>query len=245
MEEFYKGTDTDVSRLLQEMSDAGLFRGSAHHVEHNRVIEKIDQKIPIIRHRIVQETRTLAGYVEPGVGEKRTLVSIPQIKRSNYLKVCQSIGLQNPPWPDDEDGFYWALAQVDQKWGRELEDERDRIAAIPVESRDQDCWKKDKLTELNRKIAALKEITFEEFRTANARTPEAERKITAGAKSQCRKWLADLMREGPPVKVKEQYKTEATTKWEGLSVRGFYDAWSTAIADTGTTFWSRPGRRKA
>jgi hypothetical protein len=64
------------------------------------------------------------------------------------------------------------------------------------------------------------------------------------AQNKCTIWLAGLMRSGAPTKSKELYWDEAQKKFSGLSERSFLVSWKTALAETGASGWSRPGRRK-
>jgi hypothetical protein len=43
---------------------------------------------------------------------------------------------------------------------------------------------------------------------------------------------------------KETAWTEASTRFQGLSVKGFNRAWTRAIEETGASDWKKPGRRK-
>jgi integrase len=78
------------------------------------------------------------------------------------------------------------------------------------------------------------------------REPAGKRRAvsTAGAASQCKRWLCGLMRNGVgPGKPKESYWNEARERFQGLSRRQFDHVWITAGEATGNRSWSRPGPR--
>ena len=58
----------------------------------------------------------------------------------------------------------------------------------------------------------------------------------------CQRWLEGLMREGGPIKAKRAFLADAQSLF-GVSQKGFARAWANAIATTGNTNWSRPGRK--
>ncbi len=66
---------------------------------------------------------------------------------------------------------------------------------------------------------------------------------TAGGEMRCRNWLASLMAAGDKEKVKNEYMTEAREEF-GVGKRSFVRAWDSAIAKTGNTSWSKPGRKR-
>jgi hypothetical protein len=66
---------------------------------------------------------------------------------------------------------------------------------------------------------------------------------TVAQERACRKWLIGLMQDNlRPVKAKEGYQREALHRF-GISKRGFNRSWSEAILETGSTNWSKPGRK--
>jgi len=64
---------------------------------------------------------------------------------------------------------------------------------------------------------------------------------TVAGERNCKEWLENLMRSGPPRKIKSEYQQEATRKFK-VSIRGFARAWAMAITQTGAVGWSKPGR---
>lgn len=60
---------------------------------------------------------------------------------------------------------------------------------------------------------------------------------------ECRVWLEELMRIGPPDGPKQQYRQDAVTRFPGLSLRSFGVAWKQAVENTQNIAWSRPGRK--
>jgi hypothetical protein len=65
----------------------------------------------------------------------------------------------------------------------------------------------------------------------------------ADPESLCRAWLEEEMRKSPHQrpKTRDDFRTDALKKFDGLSKRGFGNVWRTAIAATGAE-WNRPGR---
>ena len=74
-----------------------------------------------------------------------------------------------------------------------------------------------------------------------ARAESPARQSTIGAETRCYEWLVDLMHEEPKKKPKHKYLEEAQSKF-GVSKRAFNRVWGQAIAETGKTEWSKPGR---
>lgn len=73
--------------------------------------------------------------------------------------------------------------------------------------------------------------------------PGMKRQTIASAEGGCQQWLAGLMREGPH-KVRDEYFKEASSKFPGLTGRGFKRAWSNAIVNAeAAEDWSKPGRK--
>ena len=65
---------------------------------------------------------------------------------------------------------------------------------------------------------------------------------TIGAETRCKQWLISLMNgDDGPKKAKAAYKTEAQKF--GVGTKAFDRAWSSAVAKTGNTAWSKPGRK--
>ena len=60
----------------------------------------------------------------------------------------------------------------------------------------------------------------------------------SSAVNACRRWLSEL-REAGPEKGKPDYRQTACGKFEGLSERGFNQAWATAVGDDAR--WTKPG----
>jgi len=72
-----------------------------------------------------------------------------------------------------------------------------------------------------------------------------ETRTTAKSVGQCRNWLDGLMKSGEgKTEPKEWYQNEALRKFNGLSVRGFINAWTTANANNPHAGWDKAGRRK-
>ena len=67
-------------------------------------------------------------------------------------------------------------------------------------------------------------------------------KATIASQTKCQAWLVDMMRSGPPSKVKDQYFDEAQEKFS-VSHRGFDRAWSNAASEVGNFDWQKPGPR--
>lgn len=65
---------------------------------------------------------------------------------------------------------------------------------------------------------------------------------TIKSEKQCETWLRNLMAAGSPSKSKQQYQVEAIQQYR-VSRRGFERAWGNAVAETGNTAWSSPGRK--
>ena len=63
---------------------------------------------------------------------------------------------------------------------------------------------------------------------------------TAAGETECKSWLVEQMQSGPRLGKKEDYLKEAQQRFR-VSQRGFYRAWTAAIADTGSD-WDRHGR---
>jgi hypothetical protein len=81
---------------------------------------------------------------------------------------------------------------------------------------------------------------FEEWLTATSwRANESQG--TSGAQANCQRWLIDLMRSGPPVKLRKEYMAEAQQLFERLSTRAFIRAWGNAAAEVANSNWSKPG----
>jgi len=79
--------------------------------------------------------------------------------------------------------------------------------------------------------------------------PQNSRATTIGAENRCQEWLVGLMsasddpvKPKKPKKPKKEYRTKAINKFN-VSIRGFDRAWANAIAKTGKTNWSGPGRK--
>lgn len=62
------------------------------------------------------------------------------------------------------------------------------------------------------------------------------------ARSDCERWLRNLVERGGPEKPKGKYREEATQMFVGLSGRGFNGAWD--VVTRGHDEWRRPGRKK-
>jgi hypothetical protein len=67
---------------------------------------------------------------------------------------------------------------------------------------------------------------------------------TAGAQTECRRWLSSEMSNSPDrPRPKDQVWVEAKKRFPKLSKRGFERAWSDAICKTGSHKWSKSGPR--
>lgn len=61
--------------------------------------------------------------------------------------------------------------------------------------------------------------------------------------TRCTKWLITLMNDTDgPEKTKTAYRTEAQDEF-GVAAKAFNRAWGSAVAETGKTAWSKPGRK--
>ncbi len=66
---------------------------------------------------------------------------------------------------------------------------------------------------------------------------------TIAAETRCKNWLIELMsKDGPPDRPKPQYRSEAKSEYS-VGTRAFDRAWQNAIAKTGNSAWSNPGRK--
>lgn len=70
------------------------------------------------------------------------------------------------------------------------------------------------------------------------------RKATIADEIRCGKWLIDLMRNGPPKKLKPEYREEARQRF-GVGLRPFDRAWAKAILETENTDWNKPGPKSS
>jgi hypothetical protein len=60
----------------------------------------------------------------------------------------------------------------------------------------------------------------------------------------CQRWLAKLMKDSAESPVsKGKLRSMAMEKFRGLSAKGFYRAWNSAIEATGAKAWAKAGRR--
>jgi hypothetical protein len=82
----------------------------------------------------------------------------------------------------------------------------------------------------------LKDALAEETETSQARKTHR-----AGAKN-CEEWLLGLMSDNKPKEASKTEYRERALKEFHVSARQFNFAWSNAIAETGNTEWSKPGR---
>ena len=73
-------------------------------------------------------------------------------------------------------------------------------------------------------------------------SPASFHKATIGAERKCETWLVELMRAGKSTKRKHDYFEEACDHFQ-VSRRSFDRAWGNAIAESGNSDWSRPGRK--
>ncbi len=69
-----------------------------------------------------------------------------------------------------------------------------------------------------------------------------DRNLTIGAEKQCQNWLVGLMENGEPTQAKPHYREQAENEFS-VGTHAFDRAWGNAIAETGNTAWSRPGRK--
>ena len=83
----------------------------------------------------------------------------------------------------------------------------------------------------------MEQLAEEQALSASAKRAHS----TAAAATKCRKWLIAQMRQGPPAKMRDEYKAEAIDLFPGLSGRGFLLAWDNAKTQVGDATWSRPG----
>jgi len=60
-------------------------------------------------------------------------------------------------------------------------------------------------------------------------------------KTECKSWLVEQMKAGPPTQNKKGYLKEAQKRFD-VSERSFSVARKAAIEETGNTTWSKPGR---
>jgi hypothetical protein len=68
---------------------------------------------------------------------------------------------------------------------------------------------------------------------------------TAGAETDCRRWLSSEMSTSPDrPRPKKEVRAEAIKRFPKLAKRGFERAWSDAIRKTGAQKWSKSGRRR-
>jgi hypothetical protein len=69
----------------------------------------------------------------------------------------------------------------------------------------------------------------------------------ANAETNCRAWLADMMRQSPdaPALTKVRALVDAQELFSGLSGRAFERAWRGAVLEANAHAWSAAGRRKS
>ena len=72
---------------------------------------------------------------------------------------------------------------------------------------------------------------------------DAQQISTIAAENRCKDWLVGLMsNDGAPDRLKSAYRFEAKSEF-GVGTRAFDRAWQNAIAETGNSAWSNPGRK--
>jgi hypothetical protein len=92
-------------------------------------------------------------------------------------------------------------------------------------------------------IDSLKSKWAELARLAPAEPdPAANRRATIAAETECETWLAEQMRQGPPKMSKANYKNDCQERF-GVGSRAFERAWANAVKQTGSTGWTKPGRK--
>lgn len=227
--------------------DSGLLLHAAEpgYVHHEAPIHKGDVSVAICKARLARR------IIEAGVANDAApdaLVPVywrtPHefqlslfdlwVVRSNLKRVCQSLGKQDVPWPDEEIGFELQLQIGD------LQIERDRIADMSAKNISEESEKRRLLKEIDSEIAEL-QAEFDRVLPADEAVGTNRRNI-ARAEKDCKSWLVEHMRNAPK-KPKRDYTSEAIHKFAGLSVRGFDRAWGNAINESETTLWSKPGRK--
>lgn len=85
-------------------------------------------------------------------------------------------------------------------------------------------------------------VLADEVRPMQGTAPTLKGAGTAAAETRCFNWLVELMRNGPPVRSKKDYQSEAIAEF-GMAQRQFLRAWDNAKADTRTLTWGKAGRR--
>ncbi len=87
-------------------------------------------------------------------------------------------------------------------------------------------------------LSAVKKIEAEDFGEDDSRGG-----TTAKGERECKEWLYNLMKkESSPPNSKRQYEDDAIAKFN-VSHRGFERSWREAVVTTGSTAWSKPGRK--
>ncbi len=67
---------------------------------------------------------------------------------------------------------------------------------------------------------------------------------TIAAETECRAWLAEMMKAGPKAKKKEDWQADAASKFK-VGTRAFGRAWANALIDSGDPHeWIKTGRLK-
>ena len=88
-------------------------------------------------------------------------------------------------------------------------------------------------------IDRYENLRFDRVRV-RALWPATKARTTVAAERRCQNWLKSMMDEGPPEKLKPEYRTEAREKFD-IGVRAFDRAWAHAVAESGNTAWKTPG----
>jgi hypothetical protein len=86
------------------------------------------------------------------------------------------------------------------------------------------------------------EIQLQELLEKEIESPKIQRRATIKAETECRIWLVEMMNAGSPTKGKSTYQAEAIERF-GVGSRAFIRAWANAIAESGNSEWSKPGRK--
>jgi hypothetical protein len=244
LEEYYKDAPTEPFVALQQLFEHGLRpvwqpRG---YVGYGARIHLSDVKCAMIKAKTAGRIEAPDALVVIDENIPNAKHEVPlhalYIEHVSYLKACQSIGLSNMPWPKDKCSAAWEMQQMIF----ELESKRDEIKQERTHGYDESSRKRQELQELDAEIKAHWKAFNELNITQGA---DVSTRSTIKAESQCKRWLVELMHQGPQTKPKSAYRDDARQQWTSLGVNGFNRAWANAIVETQTTQWGKPGRKKS